>query len=208
MIEVGINFFPDVDHLEKPSDRYFADCLDLVGLADEAGYHHVRIVEHYFHRYGGYSPNPLVFLSAAAVRGSRIRLIAGAVPPAFNHPLKLAGEIGMVDGISAGRLEVGFARAFLPHEFARFGVDMDTSRARFEEGVDTIRRLLTEENVEHHGRFHTFPETTSLPRPTQRPHPPVLGRGALQRAELPAGRRDGLRDHGQPARGGGDAAQP
>jgi alkanesulfonate monooxygenase SsuD/methylene tetrahydromethanopterin reductase-like flavin-dependent oxidoreductase (luciferase family) len=173
VIEVGINFFPDVDPREKPADTYFAECLDLVELADGLGYHHIRIVEHYFHYYGGYSPNPIVFLSAAAARSRRVRLLTGAVLPAFNHPLKLAGEIGMLDGISGGRLEVGFARAFLPHEFRRFGVAMDTSRARFDEGVETIRRLLTEENVAQEGTFHSFPETTSLPRPTQRPHPPM-----------------------------------
>jgi natural product biosynthesis luciferase-like monooxygenase protein len=171
MVQVGINFFPDVD--SKGADQYFAECLDLVELADGLGYQHVRIVEHYFHRYGGYSPNPLVFLAAAAARSRQIRLVPGAVLPAFNHPLKLAGEIGMVDGISGGRLEVGFARAFLPHEFARFGVAMDSSRDRFEEGVATIRRLLSEERVTHEGQFHSFPETTSLPRPTQRPHPPL-----------------------------------
>ena len=51
------------------------------------------------------------------------------------QPLKLAGEIGMLDGISNGRLEVGFARAFLPHEFAQFGVSLDESRRRFTEGL-------------------------------------------------------------------------
>ena len=51
----------------------------------------------------------------------RARLVTGAVLPIFNHPLKLAGEIGMLDAISGGRLDVGFARAFLPHEFRRFG---------------------------------------------------------------------------------------
>ena len=60
-----------------------------------------------------------------------MRLITGAVLPVFNNPLKLAGQIGMVDAISGGRLEVGFARAFLPHEFARFGISMDESRARY-----------------------------------------------------------------------------
>lgn len=173
MIEVGINFFPDVDPNDKGADCYFAECLDLVQVADRLGYHHIRIVEHYFHRYGGYSPNPLVFLAAAAARSQRIRLVTGAVLPAFNHPLKLAGEIGMVDGISGGRLEVGFARAFLPHEFSRFGVAMDSSRDRFEEGVQAVRRLLIEEKVKHAGQFHSFPETTSLPRPTQQPHPPL-----------------------------------
>ncbi|MFE6779079.1 LLM class flavin-dependent oxidoreductase [Streptomyces sp. NPDC057702] len=173
MTQIGINFFPDVDHRTKAADQYFAECLDIVELADRLGYHHVRIVEHYFHQYGGYSPNPMMFLAAAAARSRRLRLITGAVLPAFNHPLKLAGEIGMLDAISGGRLEVGFARAFLPHEFLRFDVAMDTSRARFDEGVHTVRKLLTEEEVTHQGRFHSFPATTSLPRPTQRPHPPM-----------------------------------
>ena len=171
-MEAGVNFFPDVTPEERPADVYFEECLKVVGQADELGFHHVRIVEHYFHRYGGYSPNPIVFLSAAAQRSRRLKLITGAVLPAFNHPLKLAGEIGMLDAISKGRLEVGFARAFLPHEFGRFGVPLDESRARFEEGIETVRRLLEGEEVSLDGRFHKFPPTTSLPRPTQRPRPP------------------------------------
>src|SRR5258708_4675548 len=78
----------------------------------------------------------------------------------------------MVDAISQGRLEIGFARAFLPHEFARFGISMDESRARFEEGLEQVRRLLEEENVTSEGRFHRYRNVTSLPRPTQRPRPP------------------------------------
>jgi|SRR5579871_4455423 len=171
-MEVGINFFPDVSPAQKPAARYFDECLELVRAADGLGYHHVRTVEHYFEPYGGYSPSPLLFLTAAALCSQRLRLITGAVLPAFNHPLKLAGEIGMLDAISHGRLEVGFARAFLPHEFERFGVALDESRARFDEGIDAVRRLLEEEQVSFSGRFHSFPPTTSLPRPTQRPRPP------------------------------------
>jgi natural product biosynthesis luciferase-like monooxygenase protein len=171
-VQFGMQFFPDVGPAQKPADRYFRESLDLVSLADPLGYSHIRIVEHYFHPYGGYSPNPIVFLSAAAQRTAHARLITGAVLPAFNHPLKLAGEIGMLDAISGGRLEVGFARAFLPHEFSRFGVRLDESKARFEEGIEQVRRLLCEEDVACQGRFHSFPKTTSLPRPTQKPHPP------------------------------------
>jgi alkanesulfonate monooxygenase SsuD/methylene tetrahydromethanopterin reductase-like flavin-dependent oxidoreductase (luciferase family) len=78
----------------------------------------------------------------------------------------------MVDAISKGRVEIGIARAFLPHEFARFGISMDESRARFDEGLEQIRRLLEEENVTLRGRFHSFEKVTSLPRPTQKPRPP------------------------------------
>jgi alkanesulfonate monooxygenase SsuD/methylene tetrahydromethanopterin reductase-like flavin-dependent oxidoreductase (luciferase family) len=168
----GIQFFPDVGPEVKSAESYWRDALHLVSLCDELGFDNVRTVEHYFHRYGGYSPNPIVFLAAAAMRTAKARLITGAVLPVFNHPLKLAAEIGMLDAISGGRLEVGFARAFLPHEFAHFKVSLDESRARFDEGVEQVRLLLENETASHDGEFHSFTDVTSLPRPTQQPRPP------------------------------------
>lgn len=171
-MEFGLQFFPDVSPAQRSGEDYWADALALSQLGEALGFTSIRTVEHYFRPYGGYSPNPLLFLTAAAMVTSTARLITGAVLPAFNHPLKLAGEIGMLDAISHGRLEVGFARAFLPHEFERFGVPPDESNARFEEGVEFVRRLLEEEHVSANGRFHQFQDVTSLPRPTQTPRPP------------------------------------
>src|SRR5436190_17809082 len=170
-MEFGIQFFPDVGPDQKSAQQYFADALDLVELAEQVGFTHARIVEHYFHYYGGYSPNPMLFLAAASQRTRRMRLVTGAVLPVFNHPFKLAGEIAMLDGISGGRLDVGFARAFLPHEFRRFGISPDESHARFREGLEQIELLLTRENASHRGQFHAFDRVTSLPRPTQKPRP-------------------------------------
>jgi alkanesulfonate monooxygenase SsuD/methylene tetrahydromethanopterin reductase-like flavin-dependent oxidoreductase (luciferase family) len=170
-MQFGVQFFPDVRPAERSAADYFRDALDLADEADRLGYSHIRIVEHYFHYYGGYSPNPIVFLAAAAQRTRRARLVTGAVLPAFNHPLKLAGEIAMLDAISGGRLDVGFARAFLPHEFRRFDRSPDESVARFREGIEQVDLLLRQENVSHRGRFHTIVSTTSLPRPTQKPRP-------------------------------------
>jgi len=171
-MEFGIQFFPAVGPDQKPADQYWREALELTQLAERLGFTNVGTVEHYFLSYGGYSPDPLIFLSAAAAVTRSIRLITGAVLPVFNNPLKLAGQIGMVDAISGGRLEVGFARAFLPHEFARFGISMDESRARFDEGLEQVRRLLEEDKVTARGRFHSFENATSLPRPTQKPRPP------------------------------------
>ena len=168
-MEFGIQFFPSVGPEQVSADRYWADALALTQIAEQLGFTSVRTVEHYFHPYGGYSPNPLVFLSAAAAVTRSMRLITGAVLPVFAHPLKLAGEIGMVDAISGGRLEVGFARAFLPHEFARFGISMDESRGRFEEGLQQVRLLLETEHASSNGTYHSFKGVTSLPRPTQKP---------------------------------------
>src|ERR1700723_1454495 len=144
-MQFGVQFFPDVRPEDRSAEQYFREALDLAEEADRLGFTHVRIVEHYFHYYGGYSPNPIVFLSAAAMRTTNTRLVTGAVLPIFNTPLKLAGEIAMLDGISGGRLDVGFARAFLPHEFRRFGISPDESVARFREGVEQIELLLTQE---------------------------------------------------------------
>jgi alkanesulfonate monooxygenase SsuD/methylene tetrahydromethanopterin reductase-like flavin-dependent oxidoreductase (luciferase family) len=170
-MQFGVQFFPNFKPGDKTAADYFAQCLAVAEEAETLGYSHARTIEHYFERYGGYSPNPIVFLSAVAQRTKRMRLVTGAVVPAFNNPLKLAGEIGMLDAVSQGRFDVGFARAFLPHEFRRFGVSPDESFARFHEGLEQVELLLTQENVTHHGQFHSFDNVTSLPRPTQKPRP-------------------------------------
>ncbi|HEY7065345.1 MAG TPA: LLM class flavin-dependent oxidoreductase [Chloroflexota bacterium] len=169
----GINFFPSFLPEQKSGAQYFAECLNLAERADQLGFASVRIVEHHFKPYGGASPNPIVFLSAASQRAPHVRLVTGAVVPAFNHPLKYAGELAMLDCISNGRLDAGFARAFLPDEFEAFGVAMEDSRARYEEGIAACVRLWTEANVTFHGRFHSFENVSLLPRPVQKPHPPV-----------------------------------
>ncbi len=171
-MQFGIQFFPDVGPDTKPGETYFDECLRLVDLCDDLNYTHVRTVEHYFTHYGGYSPAPHLFLTAASQRCSKARLITGAVLPIFNHPLKIAGEIGMLDAISGGRLECGFGRAFLPHEFVRFQRNPNESRARFTEGLDQVSRLLEEESVSSNGEFYSFQDVTSMPRPTQQPRPP------------------------------------
>jgi alkanesulfonate monooxygenase SsuD/methylene tetrahydromethanopterin reductase-like flavin-dependent oxidoreductase (luciferase family) len=192
-MQVGIQFFPDIGPAVKSARDYWQEALHLVGLADRYGYSHVRTIEHYFNAYGGYSPNPIVFLAAAAQITRKARLITGAVLPAFNNPLKLAGEIAMLDALCDGRLDVGFARAFLPHEFAHFGVSLDESRARFDEGMEQVRRLLEEEAVTSAGRFHSFRNVTSLPRPTQLPRPPFYVAALASRESF---ERAGTAGHG------------
>src|SRR2546428_3901579 len=113
-MEFGLNFFPCLDPAQRSPEQYFSDVLHLTGLCDELGYTHVRQVEHYFHPYGGYSPNPMLFLAAAAQRTPRARLVTGAVLPAFNNPPKLAGGSRMLRAISRGRLAARLRRPLLP----------------------------------------------------------------------------------------------
>lgn len=172
-MEAGINFFPTVRPEDKSAAQYFAETLALSEAAERLGFSDIRLVEHYFRPYGGYTPSPIVLLSAIAAHTKRIRLVTGAVVPAFNHPIKLAGELAMLDNISEGRLDVGFARAFLPEEFDAFGVSLDESRQRFEEGITAIKRLWTEREVVFEGQFHRFGPLTMQPAPFQKPHPRI-----------------------------------
>lgn len=190
-MKFGINLFPTAEPQDKDAAEHFDECLKLAELADRLGFHHVKTVEHYFNAYGGYSPDPVTFLAAAAARTSRVRLVTGAVLPAFNHPVKLAGKLAMLDNLSHGRLDVGFGRGFLPEEFRAYQVPMDESRARFDEGVEACVRLWSEENVVHEGRFHRFGPVTMLPRPYQRPCPPVLVATAITPQSCEAAGRAG-----------------
>ncbi|HXU42926.1 MAG TPA: LLM class flavin-dependent oxidoreductase [Burkholderiales bacterium] len=169
----GINFFPSFRPEDSTTAAYFQQCLRLAERADALGYHSIKTVEHSFYDYGGHSPNPCVFLSAVAARTRRVRLITGAVIPAFHHPAHLGGDLAMLDNMSNGRLDAGFGRAFLPKEFEVYGVPMSESRERFEEAIGMIRRMWTEERVNIRGKHWNLEDVRLMPRVVQKPHPPV-----------------------------------
>src|SRR2546429_4972629 len=82
----GVQFFPDVRPQQKSAEAYFQEALDLAEEADRLGYTHIRIVEHYFHYYGGYNPHPLLFFPAAAPRPPPARPGAPPGPPPPQPP--------------------------------------------------------------------------------------------------------------------------
>ena len=187
----GLNFFPSFRLSDMSTAEYFDQVLRLSERGDALGYTSAKAVEHYFHDYGGHTPSPIVLLSAIAARTRRLRPITGAVIPAFNNPIKVAGELAMLDNISNGRLDVGFGRAFIPAEFDAFGIDMDESRERFEEGVALIKRLWTEDRVSHDGRFFHLSGIHLTPRPVQQPHPPIWIAAVLSEESFAAAGRQG-----------------
>lgn len=173
-MDFGLTFFPEVDPEQKPADEYFRESLDLVEAAEGLGYGHVRSIEHHFTGYGGYSPNSILMLTAAAQRSKTMKLITGAVIPAFNHPVRTAEDLCMLDAISGGRLQVGFGRGFLPYEFTNFKISRDDSIERYREGVEQVDLLMRTENATSHGKFFSFDNITTYPRPTQSPRPPFM----------------------------------
>jgi alkanesulfonate monooxygenase SsuD/methylene tetrahydromethanopterin reductase-like flavin-dependent oxidoreductase (luciferase family) len=174
-VKHGISFLPDCRPECRTATDYYDDALAVARCADDAGLDYVKMTEHYLGNYGGYCPSPLTFLAAVAAQTTRIRLMTGCVLPAFHHPVQLAAHAAMVDVLSHGRLDVGFARAWLPYEFDALGVPLDTSRARFEATIRAVLRLWTESKVTEDTPFFSFTDATSLPPIRQDPRPPVWG---------------------------------
>jgi alkanesulfonate monooxygenase SsuD/methylene tetrahydromethanopterin reductase-like flavin-dependent oxidoreductase (luciferase family) len=137
-VKHGISLLPDCRPDRRSAADYYDDVLALSRAADEYGLDYVKMTEHYLGDYGGYCPSPLTFLAAVAAQTRRIRLMTGCVLPAFHHPVQLAAHAAMVDVISHGRLDIGFARAWLPYEFEALGVPLDTSRARYEATIRAV----------------------------------------------------------------------
>lgn len=174
-MKFGISFLPDAEPKTKSASDYYSDAITLCKIADQGGLNTVKMTEHYLHPYGGYCPSPLNFLSAVASCTKQIRLMTGCILPVFHHPLQIAAETAMVDVISNGRLDVGFARAYLPYEFAAFNIDMDESRDRYINTIQTVQKLWTESSVSVETPYFSFENAVSMPQPIQNPHPPIWG---------------------------------
>src|SRR5712692_5945399 len=156
--------------------KLFQDALDQVELADRLGIDHIWEVEHHFLEEYSHSSAPEVFLAAASQRTKRIRLGHGIVqlPPSYNHPARVAERIATLDLISGGRVEFGTGESSSQSELGGFGVDRDLKRAQWEEALDVSTRMLVEEPFAgHQGRFLSVPPRNVVPKPKQKPHPPL-----------------------------------
>jgi alkanesulfonate monooxygenase SsuD/methylene tetrahydromethanopterin reductase-like flavin-dependent oxidoreductase (luciferase family) len=203
----GLSFLPDATPSMKSAADYYQDTLALSERADQAGLHFIKMTEHYLHPYGGYCPNPITFLAAVASRTQHIRLMTGGVLPVFHHPLQLAAQASMLDAISGGRAEIGFARAYLPYEFDAFGIDLDGSRERFTETVRAVLALWQEQSVTIKTKFFSFANATMLPPCTQTPHPPVWVTAVISKESFAWIGREGFKQLVTPGLGGIDTLQ-
>jgi alkanesulfonate monooxygenase SsuD/methylene tetrahydromethanopterin reductase-like flavin-dependent oxidoreductase (luciferase family) len=151
------------------SQRYFDAYLDLWPTAEAAGFEGIFFSEHHFG--ASYSPSPNLLIANVALRTKKIRLgVLGVVPP-YHSPWQLVEEIGMLDHLTGGRLEIGTA-AGIPQELAQVGLSVDEARARYDEAVEILDKALSEPVISHHGKFWNFDNLRLTPRTIQQPHPP------------------------------------
>jgi natural product biosynthesis luciferase-like monooxygenase protein len=161
--------FPEV----KTVPQYFADFLSLTQRAEELGFESVWISEHHFTRYGGILPRPQVLLAAMSERTKKIRLGTAVSLVPFDNPIRAAEDFALIDVLSGGRLDLGVGRGLFAFEYDGIGVSQDESRSRLEEGVEVILKAWQEERLTFAGQFTNVSDLAILPRPVQKPHPPL-----------------------------------
>ena len=167
-------FFPaprEPDTISDPrlSADYFNWYLDLWPRAEPLGYEGIFFSEHHFGH--AYSPAPNLLIAQVAGRTSTIRLgVMGLVLP-YHQPWKVAEEIGMLDHLTQGRLEIGTA-AGIPQEMAQVGMSVAEARERNDEAIEILDAALAEPVISHRGKYWQFTDLRLVPRPLQRPFPP------------------------------------
>ena len=161
---------PDSEH------KLLSDALEQIELADRCGIDYVWEVEHHFLEEYSHSSAPEVFLAAASQRTRRIRLGHGIVqaPSPVNHPARIAERVATLDLVSNGRVDFGTGEASSAAELGGFGVPREDKRAMWAETLDAVTRMFAEQPFAgYDGEFVTMPPRYVLPRPLQKPHPPL-----------------------------------
>jgi alkanesulfonate monooxygenase SsuD/methylene tetrahydromethanopterin reductase-like flavin-dependent oxidoreductase (luciferase family) len=167
----AFEFFPKPPESDEPYDpvKYFTFYLDLWARAEAWGYEGVFLSEHHFGT--SYMPSPNILLPLIAERTKTLRLgVMGMVIP-YHNPWRLAEEIGMLDHLTGGRLEVG-ASVGIPDELIKVGLSAAEARARFDEAMKVIDAALMGEPVTYKGEYWNFDNLSLSPKPIQKPSPP------------------------------------
>ena len=150
--------------------------LEQCELADSLGIEYVWEVEHHFLEEYSHSSAPEVFLAAVSQRTKDMRLGHGIVqtPPPFNHPARVAERLATLDLVSGGRADFGTGEASSEAELGGFLIDPAEKREMWEEGLRVALRCMSEEPFTgHSGKHVTLPPRNVVPKPRQKPHPPV-----------------------------------
>jgi alkanesulfonate monooxygenase SsuD/methylene tetrahydromethanopterin reductase-like flavin-dependent oxidoreductase (luciferase family) len=169
-VQLGI-----VDHIDfngRPAVEQFEERLRLTELYDQLGFRCYHLAEHHGTPLG-VAPSPNVFLSAVAQRTGRLRIGTFVTTLPLYHPVRLVEEVVMLDHLSGGRLEVGLGRGISPVEVGYYGIDHESTRARFAEFVEILRQGLTQPVLDFHGEYYDVDAVPMVTPPLQRPTPPM-----------------------------------
>jgi alkanesulfonate monooxygenase SsuD/methylene tetrahydromethanopterin reductase-like flavin-dependent oxidoreductase (luciferase family) len=157
----------------RTQSQVFQEWFELVQVAEDMGLDTFWLGESHFRRNRAVLASPLVGASAVAARTERIRVgLAVQVLP-LAHPLRIAEEAAIVDHISEGRLIFGVGRSSFLESYQGYNVDYEESRVLFFESLEIIQRAWEDAPLSYQGQYYQFHDVDVVPKPYQRPHPPI-----------------------------------
>jgi len=162
-----------VPELDGASPELYAHWLEQIDAAEDLGFDSLWVTEHHFRPFGGMMPNPQLLLTAAAQRTRRLRLGTAVTLLPMHHPIRIAEDFAMLDLISDGRVNFGAGRGMGTAPYAVFGADYKTSQERLGEALDIIVRAWVNDVLDWDGEYYQYHGLTVLPKPSQKPYPPV-----------------------------------
>jgi len=167
----------------------FDDSLAQVTAAEDLGYDAVWLAELHFQKERSVLSSPLVVGAAIAGRTERLRIgFAVQVLPLI-HPLRLAEDVATLDHLSKGRLDFGVGRSGLPSHYTGFNIPYEESQERFDETLEILLRAWTEERFTYEGKYFQFHDVCAVPKPYQKPHPPLRVAATSEESYAAVGRR-------------------
>ena len=146
--------------------------MQRIEIMDQTGYDAVWLAEHHFSSFS-VCPSVHVMGTHVAARTTNLRIGTAVSLAAFDHPLRLAEEVALLDVLSGGRVNWGAGRGFDRVEFEAFGVPGEESAPRFREAVRIVLEAWRNERFSFEGDYFRFDDVEVLPKPLQQPHPPV-----------------------------------
>ena len=174
---------PRGDHL----DRCVQETVAEAELAEACGFHGFFFGEHHQDR-DGFLPSPLIVCSAVAARTKRMQIGTAVLLLPLHHPLRVAEDVATLDIVSGGRTVFGIGLGYQEADFRAFGVDKKQRVGRFEEAVEILEKSWSGERFTHKGRHFDIDGVRVLPRPIQRPRPPLWLGASVPAAVERAGR--------------------
>ena len=171
MVQVGL-LLSDSPRSVTPAQQ-FADVRRIVEAAQRNGFSHIAIGQHFL--YGDLrwlQPVPLLARLAADV-DPHVRLVTQIMIAPLYHPVMLAEEIATLDIVTEGRLIFGAGLGYRPEEFDYLGVPFKERAGRFDESLQLMKKLWTQEKVDHHGKYWQLENVQPHIFPVQQPHPPI-----------------------------------
>ncbi|WP_305097545.1 LLM class flavin-dependent oxidoreductase [Croceibacterium aestuarii] len=170
--EMRFGIFDHIDANGMPTGEQYAQRLRLVELYERLGFYCYHLTEHHATELG-MAPSPSVFLAAVAQRTTTMKLGSLVYLLPLHHPVRLLEEIGMLDQLSGGRMQVGIGRGGQPAEHTRYGLAVDDLAPMFEEAMDIVIGGLKGTVTAHKGTYYTLPDVDLRVRTVQQPHPPL-----------------------------------